>query len=166
MEHIIHGTVLVEGAASGPLLASDTPLSFWGGYSQFTGEVIDRRHPLSGEIATDCILAIPASRGSSTTTAVLLEAVRRGTAPAALITNQTDTFLVLASIVADELYQKPIPVVALDIEAFALLNSGQYAVLNPGGNVIVRDRQGRVSGPQALPVSQVVQGGALPRTRS
>lgn len=140
MGHVIHGTVLVKGGGSGPLLVSDMPLSFWGGYNQFTGEVIDRRHPLSGEIATGCMLAIPASRGSSTTTAVLLEAIRRGTAPAALITSQVDTFLVLASVVADELYQKPIPVLTLDAEAFKLLNSGQYAALDQSGKLTVMDQ--------------------------
>ena len=140
MGHVIHGTVLVEGGGSGPLLVSDTPLSFWGGYNQFTGEVIDRRHPLSGKIATGCMLAIPASRGSSTTTAVLLEAIRRGTAPAALITSQADTFLVLASVVADELYQKPIPVLALEAEAFKLLNSGQYAALDQSGKLTVTEQ--------------------------
>lgn len=140
MGHVIHGTVLVKGGGSGPLLVSDMPLSFWGGYNQFTGEVIDRRHPLSGKIATDCMLAIPASRGSSTTTAVLLEAIRRGTAPAALITSQVDTFLVLASVVADELYQKPIPVLTLDAEAFKLLNSGQYAALDQSGKLTVMDQ--------------------------
>ena len=140
MGHVIHGTALVEGGGSGPLLVSDTPLSFWGGYNQFTGEVIDRRHPLSGKIATGCMLAIPASRGSSTTTAVLLEAIRRGTAPAALITSQADTFLVLASVVADELYQKSIPVLALDAEAFKLLNSGQRAVLDQRGKLTVTEQ--------------------------
>ncbi len=140
MGHVIHGTALVEGIASGPLLVSDMPLSFWGGYNQFTGEVIDRRHPLSGKIATGCVLAIPASKGSSTTTAVLLEAVRRGTAPTALITNQVDTFLVLASIVADELYQKSIPVLALDAEGFNLLSSGQYAALGQRGTLTVTEQ--------------------------
>ena len=140
MGHVIHGTVLVKGGGSGPLQVSDMPLSFWGGYNQFTGEVIDRRHPLSGKIATGCMLAIPASRGSSTTTAVLLEAIRRGTAPAALITSQVDTFLVLASVVADELYQKPIPVLTLDAEAFKLLNSGQYAALDQSGKLTVMDQ--------------------------
>ena len=139
MGRVIYGEALVKGSASGSLLASNVPLSFWGGYSQFTGEVIDRRHPLSGKIATGRILAIPASRGSSTTTAVLLEAVRRGTAPAALITSQEDTFLTLASVVADELYQKPVPVLVLEPEAFQFLKSGQYGVLDQDGMLTVRD---------------------------
>lgn len=129
----------MKGVASGPLLVGNVPLSFWGGYSQFTGEIIDRRHPLSGMVAAGCILAIPASRGSSTTTAVLLEAVRRGTAPAALITSETDTFLVLASVVADELYQKPIPVLSIQAEEFEILEHGQHAELTMDGSLRITD---------------------------
>ena len=139
MGRVIHGKVLIEGIAAGPLLVGNAPLSFWGGYSQFTGEIIDRRHPLSGKIAAGCILAVPASRGSSTTTAVLLEAVRRGTAPAALITGETDTFLVLASVVADELYQKPIPVLAIQAEEFETLEDSKHAELTKDGSLVISD---------------------------
>ena len=136
---MIHGKALVKGSASGSLLASTIPLSFWGGYDQFTGEVIDRRHPLSGKIVAGRILAVPASKGSSTTTAVLLESVRRGTAPAALITSQPDIFLTLASVVADELYQKPIPILVLGNEAFRFLKSGQHVELGQNGMLTVKD---------------------------
>jgi len=139
MGRVIHGKVLMKGVASGPLLVGNVPLSFWGGYSQFTGEIIDRRHPLSGMVAAGCILAIPASRGSSTTTAVLLEAVRRGTAPAALITSETDTFLVLASVVADELYQMPFPVLSIRAEEFEILEHGQHADLTMDGSLRITD---------------------------
>ena len=139
MGRVIHGEVLMEGMASGPLLVGNAPLSFWGGYSQFTGEIIDRRHPLSGQVAAGCMLAVPASRGSSTTTAVLLEAVRRGTAPAALITCETDTFLVLASVVADELYQKPIPVLAIQAEEFETLEDSKHAELTKDGSLVISD---------------------------
>lgn len=78
MERVIQGRALVAGEAEGEALVTDQPLSFWGGYDQRTGEIIDRRHPLSGQIAAGRVLALPASRGSSTTTAVLLEAVKLG----------------------------------------------------------------------------------------
>src|SRR5206468_11625532 len=109
LKGIMRGNVLVAGAASGVLLVSAEPLSFWGGYDQRTGEIIDRRHPLAGQCAAGRILAIPSTRGSSTTTAVLLEAVRAGVAPAALVTSSVDHFLVLAAIVADEMYRKRLP---------------------------------------------------------
>ena len=133
----MRGRALVAGAAEGEVLVSDEPLSFWGGYDYHTGEIIDRRHPLSGQIAAGRVLAIPFTRGSSTTTAVLLEAVRAGTAPAAILTTDVDTFFVLASIVADEMYRKPIPIVALLPSDFALLQSGQQVSVQADGSVIL-----------------------------
>jgi predicted aconitase with swiveling domain len=109
----IQGKPFISGSANGTALVSKEPLSFWGGYDWKTGEIIDRRHPLSGSIAKGKILAIPFTRGSSTTTAVLLEAIRAGTAPNAIITTATDFFFALASVVADELYSNPLPLVAI-----------------------------------------------------
>ena len=127
--------VVIPGSAAGDALVSDEPLSFWGGYDYHTGEIIDRRHPLSGQIAAGKILAVPFTRGSSTTTAVLLEAVRAGTAPAAIVTTGVDSFFALASIVADEMYRKPIPIVALDAERFARLRTGQTLRIERDGAV-------------------------------
>jgi predicted aconitase with swiveling domain len=136
MEHMIVGRVLVSGDVRGSLLLSDEPLSFWGGYDQHTGEIIDRRHPLSGRNAAGCILAIPSSRGSSTTTAVLLEAIRSGTAPAAILTTGVDSYFALASIVADELFGKSIPVIALEEAVFAALHDGQWLHVREDGTII------------------------------
>jgi len=137
MAGVIQGRVLVAGAVEGAALASTEPLSFWGGYDQTSGEIIDRRHPLSGCIAVDKILALPASRGSSTTAAVLLEAVRRGTAPAAIITDGTDTFLTLAAIVADEMYQRTFTVVSVDPEEFERLLSAERLRIAVDGSIEV-----------------------------
>ncbi len=120
----ISGKPFIAGSAKGIALVSSEPLSFWGGYDWKTGEIIDRRHPLSGQIAKDRILAIPFTRGSSTTTAVLLEAIRAGTSPAGIITTATDFFFALASVVADEMYASPIPLVAISPEDFARLKTG------------------------------------------
>ena len=72
MGKIIQGHPIIPGRAEGLGLVANEPLSFWGGYDYHTGEITDRRHPLSGQIATGKILAVPFTRGSSTTTAVLL----------------------------------------------------------------------------------------------
>jgi predicted aconitase with swiveling domain len=137
MAILIQGKPLVAGEAAGRALVSHEPLSFWGGYDQETGEITDRRHPLSGQVAAGRVLAIPSARGSSTTTAVLLEAVRAGTAPSALLTTGADSFLALASIVADELYGRPIPVVALTQADFARLETGQWLRLSEDGTIEV-----------------------------
>jgi predicted aconitase with swiveling domain len=85
--------------------------------------------------AAGSILAVPFSKGSSTTTAVLLEAVRAGTAPAAILTTGVDAFFALASIVAGEMYGRSFPVVALDASDFDRL---------VGGRRIAVDRDGRI----------------------
>ena len=69
---------------------------------------------------------MPFSKGSSTTTAVLLEAVSAGTAPAAILTTGADAFFALASIVADVMYGKSFPVIALESADFASLRTGEH----------------------------------------
>src|SRR5215218_5283437 len=133
----LQGRVIIRGEALGKALVSHEPLSFWGGYDWKTGEIIDRRHGLSGSIARDKILAVPFTRGSSTTTSVLLEAIRAGTAPAAIITTDTDFLFALASVVADELYASPLPLVALSEEDFAQLKTGDEIQITDQGAVIL-----------------------------
>src|SRR5205807_7130856 len=112
---------IVPGDAAGAALVTSEALSFWGGYDFHSGTIIDRHHPLAGVSAAGCVLAVPFSKGSSTTTAVLLEAVRAGTAPAAIVTTGVDSFFTLASIVAELMYGKAFPVVALADADFASL---------------------------------------------
>ncbi len=137
MARVMRGKVVIPGSAEGELVVSAEPLSFWGGYDFHTGEIIDRRHPLAGQIAAGKILALPFTRGSSTTTAVLLEAVRAGTAPAALLITGVDSFFALASIVADEMYARPIPLLALEPVDYASLRSGDWIVIREDGGVEV-----------------------------
>ena len=133
----IRGTPLIAGKATGQLLVSDEPLSFWGGYDYKTGTIIDQRHPLAGERAGGRILALPFTRGSSSTTAVLLEAVKAGTAPAAILSTEPDSFFALASIVSDEMYGEAIPLVQLSVEDFGKLRSGRPARVTEDGVVAI-----------------------------
>ncbi len=135
----IEARVVVRGRAAGFALVSSEPLSFWGGYDAKTGEILDRGHPLSGQIAAGKILAIPFTKGSSTTTQILLEAIRAGTAPAAIVSRGEDGFLALASIVADEMYGKPIPILAVSPEDFARLRTGQRIDILETGRLEIDD---------------------------
>lgn len=134
---ILQGKPFIAGSATGELLVSREPLSFWGGYDWKTGEIIDRRHPLSGSVAKGKVLAIPFTRGSSTASAVLLEAIRAGTAPNAIITTATDFFFALASVVAAEMYNSPITLVAVSEPDFAKLRTGDQIEINSTGLITV-----------------------------
>ena len=135
---ILQGKPFSAGSARGVALVSREPISFWGGYDWKTGEITDRRHPLSGLVAKGKILAIPFTRGSSTTTAVLLESIRAGTAPNAIITTGTDFFFALASVVADELYHAPIPLVSVSESDFAKLRTDDQIEIDGNGLITVR----------------------------
>lgn len=134
-DRLIAGRVIVAGEAEGESLVTNDALSFWGGYDFHTGQIIDKHHPLAGVRSGGRILAVPFSKGSSTTTAVLLEAVRAGTAPAAILTTGADAFFALASIVADLMYGKSFPVVSLEPEDFASLRSGEHLCVTRSGEV-------------------------------
>jgi predicted aconitase with swiveling domain len=124
VERVIKALAVVPGEVEGELLVSNEPLSFWGGYEAESGRIIDRRHPLNGQNGAGKILAVPFTRGSSTTTAVLLEAIRQGNAPAAILTTGVDMFFALAAFVAEELFEDTLPVYSLDEEDFQKLESG------------------------------------------
>jgi len=130
---------IIPGTAQGLTLVSDEPLSFWGGIDPGTGEIIDRRHEKSGQTVSRRIFAFPNGKGSSTASATLLECIRRGTAPAAIINSSVDTVLVLGSIVADELYGKSVPIMLVSIEDFAKLPDGRPAEIHLDGRIIVSE---------------------------
>ena len=128
----LHGQVVVAGSASGAVLYAAQPLSFWGGYDAASGRIIEPHHPLAGRKAAGTVLVLPATRGSSTTTAVLLEAIRRETAPAGLVTRGVDAFLALACVVGQEMYARSPALVAVREEAFRSLAAWPHLEIRDG----------------------------------
>jgi predicted aconitase/predicted aconitase with swiveling domain len=122
----LNGRCLVAGSAQGELLYADVGLSFWGGVEPFTGEVIDRHHPLSGQIITGRVLAIPSGRGSCTGSSVLLELILNGHAPAALVFERVEDILTLGVLVAEQMFGHSIPVISLGEAGFAALREVKF----------------------------------------
>ncbi|MCA1971060.1 MAG: aconitase family protein [Rhizobium sp.] len=113
--------LLIEGAAEGSLLFSDTALSFWGGVDPETGLVIDQAHPLHGRCLAGAILAIPGGRGSCTGSAVLMQLILNGKAPAGMVFSQAEEILTLGVMVAEEMYGRSLPIAVVAPETFARL---------------------------------------------
>lgn len=126
------GRSLVAGAAQGALLFADVGLSFWGGVDPFSGEVIDRHHPLSGEHLAGRVLAIPSGRGSCTGSSVLMELISNGHAPAALVLAEADEILTLGVLVAQVIFERSLPVLCIGREAFAALRGKAFARVEDG----------------------------------
>jgi hypothetical protein len=126
-EAAFSGTAFVHGDASGEILSSDVALSFWGGVDPATGEVIDRHHPLSGQVLTGKILVIPGGRGSCSGSGVMLELLLDGKGPAALVVEREEDILTLGVIVAEEVFGRSIPVITLDPNAFRQVAAARHA---------------------------------------
>ena len=120
----------VKGRAEGEVLVLDEPLSFWGGVDPRTGKVTDPHHPQQGEIISGKVLVMPSGRGSSSSSSVLAEAIRVGTAPAAVVLREPDAIVVLGAIVARELYGATLPVVAVGPGLYESLRSGIRLVVD------------------------------------
>jgi predicted aconitase with swiveling domain len=70
-----------------------------------------------------------------------LESIRSGTAPAAIITTTPDFFFALASVVADELYSKVVPLLSLNEDDFAQLQTGDRIRIDVDGSLEVEQNQ-------------------------
>ena len=109
----LRGRELFAGTAAGKTMRLAAPISLWGGVDPATGRVCDPRHPDYGARVSDRVLCIPSLVGSSSSSAVLLELLRAGTAPAALLLGANDAILILGLLVARELGYRTIPVIEI-----------------------------------------------------
>ncbi|MPZ53212.1 MAG: DUF126 domain-containing protein [Acidimicrobiia bacterium] len=125
----IEGTPLFTGSARGRLLVLDEPISFWGGVDHSNGTITDFRHPQHGETVTDRILAMPSGRGSSSSSSVFAELIRKGVAPNGVILGESDEILVLGAIVGELLYKRICP--------FLLVTPTDYAGLATGAMISI-----------------------------
>ena len=107
----LRATVLALGTADGAALLLGEPLSLWGGVDPASGRIIDVHHERRGESVTGRVLVMPSARGSSSSASVLAEAVRAGTAPAAIVLGEPDLILAIGAAVAEELYGDRVAIV-------------------------------------------------------
>ncbi len=135
---------LVPGEAVGSVFLLDEPLSFWGGLDPATGNIIDERHPQLGQNVSGNILAMAYGRGSSSSTGTLAEAIRLGTAPAAIIMAEPDMIVTLGAMVAHELYGTNCPVIVVGPDVFAHLRNGvEIEILDEGAHVRIMGERSR-----------------------
>jgi len=120
---------LVAGPPTrGTGLMLDEPISFWGGVDPKTGVISGVRHPQHGTCISGSVLMLPGTIGSSSASAVLLELVHRGIAPAAIILHEPDAILLLGLLVAGEMGWPHPPAFMLDRRHFAGLD-GRHLVI-------------------------------------
>ena len=125
--------ILVPGKpGEGEALVLTAPISFWGGVDPKTGRIADVRHPQHGDVIAGRVLFLPGTIGSSSASAVLMELVHNGRAPAALVLHEPDAILLLGLIVAREMGWETPVAVRLGREAFETYGTSMVKVAKDG----------------------------------
>lgn len=129
----LQAKILVAGAAvEAPAFALTAPISFWGGVDPQTGLIANVRHPQYGQSVSGKVLCLPATVGSSSAAAVLLELVHTNRAPAAIVLHEPDAILLLGLIVAEEMGLTIPPAYQLDRGTYSLLDQHQLHISEQG----------------------------------
>jgi len=123
----IKAVAVIAGDAEGELVVSRQTFSFFGGFNFNTGIVADPKSDLYGASLTGKIFAYPRGKGSSSTAGVLLEALRQGTAPKAIINVESEKILAVGAIVAEVMFNWNIPIYTIAEADFQKLSSGRIA---------------------------------------
>ncbi len=120
-------TLFVESEVSGKILFCDEGLSFWGGVDPNTAKIVDTHHPNHGECVAGRIVMMPSSRGSCSSSGVLLQLALSGLAPAALIFCENEQVLTLGALISDRLFNCPVAIVRLPRRIYGELSLAKEA---------------------------------------
>lgn len=133
----LYGRGVTSGRGAGPALVTKQMFGFWGGIEPSTGTIIDRRHELYGENVKGKVFVFPEGRGSTVGAAVILELVRCGKAPAAIVNIHSEGILAAGGILAARLYQSPLPIVdSLDGESIQSIRTGDWVEVDAAAGVV------------------------------
>ena len=115
----------VYGNVRAELLWANEPMSFWGTVDPQCGLIRDNRHALYMKNMAGKVLAFTTPKGSSGTGLIILEQIRTGCAPAAIINLRSDPVVLTGPIIAKRFYNVDIPVVNLSEEDYAKLEGAK-----------------------------------------
>jgi predicted aconitase with swiveling domain len=119
-------------------LVLQEPLSMWGGVDPATGAIVDVRHPQRGTFIKGRVLVMGSVRGSSSSSSVLAESVRVGSAPAAILLGEPDLILAVGAAVAEGLYGVRVPIVNLGPAELNAIPDGALVTVHEGGEVTLQ----------------------------
>ena len=115
----------VYGNVRAELLWANEPMSVWGTVDPQSGLIRDNRHALYMKNMAGKVLAFTTPKGSSGTGLIILEQIRTGCAPAAIINLRSDPVVLTGPIIAKRFYNVDIPVVNLSEEDYAKLEGAK-----------------------------------------
>jgi len=127
----IKGRGVIEGRVKAEAIVSTQPFGFFGGVNPATGIVIDKWHELYGQSIKGKVMVYPEGRGSTVGAAVVLEIVRTGYAPAAIINRKIETITAAGGLMAKKFYNVELPMVdRLSEDPIKAIKTGDLVEVN------------------------------------
>jgi len=134
---LLKGRGVVGGVAHAQALVSTRDFMFAHGINPKSGVIIDRRNDLYGASIVGKVFIFPYGTGSTTGAAWILEAVRNGKHPAAVINIRTEPIIAIGFILAELIYDKKIPVVDnLNKNPIEVIKTGDYVKVDGDKGIV------------------------------
>ncbi len=93
--------IISRGTASGELLISKDPISFYGGVDPNTGIVVEKGHALEGISIAGHVLYFPRGKGSTVGSYTLYRLKKNNKAPVAIINAECEPIVAVGAIISD-----------------------------------------------------------------
>jgi len=140
---VLKGTGLTRGVAEGEALVTKQPVNMLATYMQGfmlnkpSSVIGDARHELFGKDIKGKILIFPYASGSLACGACLLEAIKQGVAPKALVGIEMETAIVEGAIFSDVFLNLPLPIVqGLDKNPLEIIRTGDQVKVDANTGVV------------------------------
>lgn len=144
---VLKGRGLNGGVAKGEALVTK-PINFFGAYMQgiLSGKlskIEDTKHELYGKSLEGKILVFPFSIGSLAGGVSLLEAIKKGVGPKAIVNSKTDGVLLAGPVFARVFYGIEVPVVdSLDKDPLNTIRNGDHLTVDGDKGTVEVTRRG------------------------
>ena len=137
MEALLQGRGLIAGIGEGEALVTSSFFGFSHGVIPTTGEISDQRHEWRGLNMKGKVLVFPFGKSSSSGGLWILETVRCGNGPAAIINIEVEPIIGIGCLLSGLIYNNAIILVdRMNKNPCEVIKTGDYVRVN-GGNGIV-----------------------------
>ena len=137
MEALLQGRGLIAGIGEGEALVTSSFFGFSHGVIPKTGEISDQRHEWRGLNMKGKVLVFPFGKSSSSGGLWILETVRCGNGPAAIINIEVEPIIGIGCLLSGLIYNNAIILVdRMNKNPCEVIKTGDYVRVN-GGNGIV-----------------------------
>ena len=134
---VLKGRGILPGVAEGRALVSDEQIVWSHGVEPWRGVIDDSKVKLNGQSIKGKVFVYPYGKGSTSSSTWILETIRCGNAPAAIINRETELIITTGFLYGQLLYGAAIPVVDhLDQDPLAVIASGDLVRVDGAAGLV------------------------------